>query len=176
MKALIAAIAVVFALGAALPAQAEARAPQARKAWGCYFTIKVPGFFVYKETGSVFGSTHYWGAASKYGGCDRKRTLIVKYSLMEYVADGPNIVRKRYQSVVRMRPKGSRASRWSRTEVWRWASWRAGQCPLNQEPPWEVGPFFLRMVFERKYHPGKVVLRTRNVNTPCENYNVDLTD
>lgn len=165
MRTLITVIALVFAVGVLTPTATEARSPEARKAWGCYFTTKSPGFFTLRQVngGGFEPDTVEWSATGKLGGCDRERTFIVRVSVWQDVADGPNVRTAGFRHETTVQPRGS-GDAW---DDFLWGSPKRG-CETYYWPhPVEGAPFYLKMIVKRKHHPGRIWLRSSDIVEPC---------
>ena len=170
MKPLLAAIALIVAFSVVAPAATAARAPEARRAWGCFFTAANPGFIRFVPG---FQGPSEFGAFFKLGGCDRERHFLVVTHLAE-VIEGTRVTAYRNEHDVTVGPK-HQERRFKRLPRWVFRNGPVGRgeriedvnfkCDADQEQ----GTFLFRMTVKRKHHPGIIRLRSKPMTWPCKN-------
>ena len=146
MRSMIAAIALVLAIGVVMPTEVDARAPRRVEKWGCTFVAKGIWSGPYLDTGIVWegvGEIH----------CDQTLRLTVTTSVFQ---DGPDEPDRLYAQQRWTMPWGPHMGQILPP---------GGSCLSDGTPP--VDPFYFRMKAERKGLPGVVWVASRNVPNPC---------
>jgi hypothetical protein len=151
MRAIIAAIAVVLAIGAVMPTDVDARAPRKVEKWGCTFKAHLG-----LDTGTP--PTVPWVGAGDLD-CDEKVTLNITMAVLQDTPGAPD--------------------RLVNTDTWRRMQYGPGGrqdgqtvfggggfCTQTGPPAY---PFYFRMKVERTGLPGAAWVASHNPN-PCARY------
>ena len=146
MRAIIAAVALVFAIGVVMPIDADARVPSKVEKWGC--TFRTVRFISGGESPTM------WLSGGVARNCDERQQGTATLSLLQDVPDGPDRVLKRVTYPWSVGPSG--------VEPFMLVG---GYCSPDAPPPTE--PFYLWMKVVRKGQPGSASVATANVVNPC---------
>jgi hypothetical protein len=144
MRSIVAAIALVFALGAVMPTEADARTPWKVEKWGCL--VRALDVRYDQDLNRVIGAGVVYG-------CDKGMRLNVMVSIHEDIPGAPN------RMLTSMRKTGYRGYYANVLYL------EGATCVPGGPPP--AHPFYLRMEVRRMGKPGAVWVATRNVRNPC---------
>ena len=148
MRAIIAAIALVLAIGAVMPTTADARPPSRAEKWGCTFKATL-GF------DALVPDKPAWGGAGETD-CDERQTLVYRMAMFQDIPGQPDRLTNKDTWVLQQGPGGTHEDAT--------AMLPGGWCRPGGPPKY---PYFFRMIVERKGKPGAVWVATRNSANPC---------
>jgi hypothetical protein len=148
MRIIILAIALVFAIGVALPAPADARPPREVRKWGCSF---LAGGFAHE---AFPGLPVVWYGYGRIRGCNPKYKATFTEEIYQAIpgARDRRVARARYTH--RMSPRVAVPVGVS-----------GGKCKRKVNRP--KHPFYYQLTIKRKGKPGVVRVATRNWRNPC---------
>jgi len=151
MRVIVAAIALIFIIGVALPTPADARAPRKVEKWGCTFKALGVG------SEGVFGHPVPWGGLADIGQCDKKHRFVVRLAVVEVIPGAPNRVYSRRKTTRLHRP-GPGGIRYVVD---------GGVCAADGSRP-TTYPTYVRMRVTRQGKPGVVRVASRSRANPCK--------
>lgn len=148
MRAVVCAIALVLAMGAVMPVEADARAPRRVEMWGCIFIAKGVGSWATIPEGPLPISG--LGSIKCPGGRQR---LTVTVSVFQDIDGGPNLLLRQNRYV----------GAYGRFEEWEFTD--SITCVPGAPPP--TFPYFGHMKVKRKGEPGAIAVTSRDTANPC---------
>lgn len=146
MRSMIAAIALVLAIGVVMPTEVDARAPREVEKWGCTFRTRPVHAGPYLDLGIVWE----WGGEIR---CDQTLRLTVTTSVFQDVPGDPDRLYAQQTWTMPWGPDGG-----DMLPI-------GGKCSSTAAPPRD--PYYFRMEVERKGLPGVARVASRNVLNPC---------
>jgi len=153
MRTIVAAIALVLAIGAVMPTDVDARIPWKVEKWGCL--IRALEVRYDQDLNRVYGAGVVYG-------CDKGMRLNVMVSIHEDIPGAPN------RMLTSMRKSGYRGYHANVLYLY------GATCVPGGPPP--VHPFYVRMKVRRMGKPGAVWVATHNVHYPCPQGSAPGTD
>ena len=148
MRAIISTIALVLAVGAVMPIEADARSPRRVEEWGCIFVAK--GVQAWSTIPEGPFDVSGMGSVKCLGG---KQRLAVTVSVFQDIPGGPNLLLRQSRYV--------RA--YGRFEEWEFTD--GITCFPDAAPP--TFPYFQKMKVKRTGQPGAIAVASRNIANPC---------
>ena len=147
MRAIVAAITLVFAIGAVMPTDVEARAPRELQTWGC--TIRA----VFLDYDDLLNRVYGRGAVYQ---CDEYMRFNVLLSIHEDIPGAPN------RMLTWTRWVGYEGGPSVYTHL---LDIEGATCVPGGPPP--AHPVYLRVKVRRMGKPGAVWVATRSIANPC---------
>jgi hypothetical protein len=148
MRILISAIALVLALGVALPTPADARPPRKVQKWGCTFRAGGFSYEAFPDTPVV------WFGRGRIRGCDPRYKAVFVEKIYQAIPGARDRLVARNRYVWRMSP-----------QVGVPMGVAGGQCKRSGSRP--EHPFYYLLKIRRKNKPGVVRVASRNQLDPC---------
>lgn len=149
MRIILSVMALVLAVGLALPGESDARAPRKAQRWGCSFRA-------WGINAEGLGSPVIWYGGGDVYRCDRAQRLVIKLAIVEHIPAAPNRVWSR-RWLERRHPAGLGGIRYLVD---------GGECPMDGSAP-TAYPVYLRMQVKRPGRPGIVRVASRDVENIC---------
>ena len=151
MRAVIAAMALVFAVGVVIPTEVDARAPREVEKWGCTFVAKGVG----SMASSLPPGPYSWGGLASIGCPGERQQLVISMSVFQVVPGAPDRLVGRDATVGWF--GGRNTGSLIQGDV--------GMCiPGGARPS---SPYYMRMKVMRQGQPGAAWLASANVANPC---------